>query len=50
MMAAQFAVGAVQAGSPTEVENFVTAENGQLTYRVIAYRKMEDGELQRVAD
>jgi hypothetical protein len=30
------------------VENFVTAKSGQVTYRVIAYRKMEKGELQRV--
>ena len=50
MMAALFAVSAVQAASPTEVENFVTAKNGQLTYRVIAYRKMEDGKLLGVAD
>jgi hypothetical protein len=43
-------VNPVQAGSPTkaEVESFVTAKNGQLTYRVIAYRKIENGELQRV--
>ncbi len=33
---------------PERVENFVTAKSGQVTYRVIAYRKMEKGELQRV--
>ncbi len=32
---------------PEPVENLITAKNGQLTYRVMAYRRMEDGELQR---
>ncbi len=41
-------------GSPGEaerestlVENLITAKGGQLTYRVIAYRTMEKGELER---
>ena len=36
-----------QAKEPEPVENLITAKHGQLTYRVMAYRKMENGELQR---
>ena len=32
---------------PTPVENLITAKGGQLTYRVMAYRRMEKGELER---
>jgi hypothetical protein len=29
------------------VENLITAKGGQITYKVMAYRKMEKGELER---
>ncbi len=32
---------------PETIENLITAKGGQLTYRVMAYRKMEKGELER---
>ncbi len=32
---------------PAPVENMITAKGGQLTYRVIAYRRMEKGEMER---
>ncbi len=35
------------AKQPAPVENLITAKGGQLTYRVMAYRKMEKGELER---
>ena len=37
--------GAVKEADP--VENLITAKGGQLTYRVIAYRRMEKEELQK---
>ncbi len=37
--------GAVK--EPDRVENLITAKGGQFTYRVMAYRKMEKGELER---
>ncbi len=37
--------GAVK--EPDRVENLITAKGGQLTYRVMAYRRMEKGELER---
>ena len=37
--------GAVK--EPNPVENLITAKGGQLTYRVIAYRRMEKEELQK---
>ena len=37
--------GAVKESDP--VENLITAKGGQLTYRVIAYRRMEKEELQK---
>jgi hypothetical protein len=33
---------------PERVENFVTAKNGQLTFRVLAYRRMDEEELRKV--
>ncbi len=33
---------------PTPVENLITAKGGQFTYRVMAYRRMEEGELEKV--
>ena len=39
--------GAETAKEPAPVENMITAKGGQLTYRVIAYRRMEKGELER---
>ena len=38
--------GAVK--QPEPVENLITANHGQFTYRVMAYRRMENGELERV--
>jgi hypothetical protein len=32
---------------PDRVENLITAKGGQFTYRVMAYRKMEKGEVER---
>ena len=32
---------------PDRVENLITAKGGQFTYRVMAYRKLEKGELER---
>jgi len=32
---------------PATVENLITAKGGRLTYRVMAYRKMDKGELER---
>jgi len=32
---------------PEPVENLITAKGGKLTYRVMAYRRMEKGELER---
>ena len=40
--------GAETAKKPAPVENMITAKGGQLTYRVIAYRRMEKAELERV--
>ena len=39
--------GAETAKEPAPVENMITAKGGQLTYRVMAYRRMEKGELER---
>ena len=39
--------GAVTAKEPAPVENMITAKGGSLTYRVMAYRRMEKGELER---
>jgi hypothetical protein len=35
------------AKEPTPVENLITAKGRQFTYRVMAYRRMEEGELER---
>jgi hypothetical protein len=39
--------GAETAKEPAPVENMITAKGGQFTYRVMAYRRMEKGELER---
>ena len=39
--------GAETAKEPASVENMITAKGGQFTYRVMAYRRMEKGELKR---
>ncbi len=39
--------GAEPTKEPAPVENMITAKGGQLTYRVIAYRRMEKGELEK---